>query len=80
MAKDTLFYNNKKGRWEYEDKTDAKKKRYMLFKLMEEKDAELNKISNDRHKAGFCPKCGMVRPYPTYKGRCQDIFCSYKFI
>ena len=77
---DTLFYNRKKGRWEYEDERDVKKRRYMLSKLMEEKDAELNKIREDHLKAGFCPKCGMVRPYATYKGRCQNTFCSNKFI
>lgn len=79
MKKDTLVYNNKKARWEYEDASEARRRRYMLLKLMQEKDAELAKLEAESKAAGHCPKCGMRRPSATFVGRCQNIYCSHKF-
>ena len=80
MKNDTLVYNNKKARWEHEDVKEARRRRYMLLKLMQEKDAELAKREAERKAAGKCEKCGMSKPYATYKGRCQNIYCTNKFI
>ena len=73
---DLLKYDNKRHIWYHEDPQEARRRRYALLKLMEERDAELERREAEAKAAGKCEKCGMRKPYATYHGRCQNIYCT----